>query len=211
MKKILFVLPIAIVLAVACNSSQKPSAKPSAPASTGQAVNQLSTISVLAPTTPYISAKDNFSINFPGTPTVTNSYLPSQTIGPILQTVYREEYSNNGQYAFYTVYVFHYPQSYQFSSDYLSSALQIFNGIVSMGYPGSTITSQQNTQFLGNPALTAQLTIPFKAKGASSTVNTGDSLLITTNNHNTYAISAYGMVQSNYDTFVNSFKFTNNK
>jgi hypothetical protein len=208
MKKVLFVLPIAIVLAAACNSSQKPAAKPTASTSTSQAVSQLSTISAPAPTTAYTSAKDGFSINFPGTPTVSNSYLQSPAAGPILQTEYREQYSNNGQYAFYTVYVFHYPQSYQFSSDYLSSALQIFNGIVSMGFPGSAITSQQNTQLLGNPALTAQLTIPYKAKGSSTAVNTGDYVLITTNGHNAYVVSAYGMVQSNYTAFVNSLKFT---
>ena len=102
----------------------------------------------------------------------------------------------------YMIVVFHYPATYQFSSNYLSGALQMFGTIINTKYPGTTVTAQPQSQFLGTTAITASVVVPFMG------TPTPGNVLITTHNHDTYVVSAYGLSQSDYAAFQNSFMFT---
>ena len=126
-------------------------------------------------------------------------------------TEYKEQFAKDSELAYYQVSVYHYPTTYQFPDGILSTALQVVMMVANARYPGSKIDNQSSTTLQGNPALAALVTVPMNVDSKNPTVKvpTGDYLLITTKNHNVYVIIAYGMVQSNYDAFVNSFKFTN--
>jgi hypothetical protein len=219
MKKILFVLPIVALLAAGCgktatnaptaqNNSQNQQPlqnKQQAPAAPAV---QLKTLSEPTPTTAYAAAGDGFGINFPTAPTLAKTTFRSMGAGAVPVTEYTQEYVSGQEHAWYKVSVFHYPASYQFPNNILDLAMQVFNAAVNEKFPGSKITNQQPTQFLGNPALTGLVTVPLKLDPKSSAIsNTGDYLLITTNGHNLYIISTYGMDQNNYNAFINSFKF----
>ena len=193
---------------VSQNNSQsvQPLATASPSPSAGVPSGQLKTIIVPPPTTPYTSTADNFTINFPNAPKISKSIFPSSSARAIPVTRYRQVFSSGGQDAYYTLDVYHYPITYKFSSDYLGTALINFVKLVNIEFPGTTIISQQSTQFLGQSAVTASLLVPLKING--TIVNTGGSLLITVNGQNTYGLGTYGMSQDNYNAFISSFKFT---
>lgn len=145
----------------------------------------------------YTSTADAFSVQFPGTPAVTNLTYNSPTAGTIPLTEYKVA-SSESVNAYYGVYVYHYPASYQFGSDYLTAALNSFDAAINAKYPGTTIASQTPTQFLGNNALSATMTLPVGTEYA----------LFTTKGQNAYIISSYGVSQSEYAAFLDSFTFT---
>ena len=51
------------------------------------------------------------------------------------------------------IIVFHYPATYQFPSNYLTGALQMFGMIINAKYPGTTVAAQPQSQFLGGTAI----------------------------------------------------------
>jgi hypothetical protein len=150
----------------------------------------------------YTSTKDGFSVNFPGIPQVTNTIFNSPSSGAIPLTQYKDISTGN---AYYAVYVYHYPTNYQFSSTYLSLALKAFAAVVNIKYPGSVITSQASSQFLGNSAISAAISVKVTS---GKTATTDNYILITTKGHNTYIIGTYGMTQDDYNKFQSSFAFT---
>lgn len=145
----------------------------------------------------YTSAVDAFSVRFPGgTPTVTNLTYSSPTAGTVPLTEYKVT-SGESVNAYYGVYVYHYPAGYQFASDYLTTALTSFTDAINAKYPGTTIASKTQTQFLGDNALSATIAIPGGTEYA----------LFTVKGQNAYIISSYGVSQSEYSAFLNSFSF----
>ena len=150
----------------------------------------------------YTSSDDGFSVNLPGTPEVNTKTIKSPSAGSISETDYTLVSSANGKGALYMIVVFHYPAAYQFSSNYLIGALQMFGTIINTKYPGTKVTAEPQSQFLGNAAISASVVVPFME------TPTPGNVLITTHNHNTYVVSAYGLSQSDYTAFQNSFTFT---
>ncbi|HEY5220527.1 MAG TPA: hypothetical protein VIJ29_00035 [Candidatus Paceibacterota bacterium] len=154
-----------------------------------------------AATTPgasYTSPSDKFAVNFPGTPDVTNTTFDSPSAGTIPMTEYKESASGGTANAYDFVFTYHYPASYTFPATYLSGALTEFAASVSAKYPGATIIRQGPTQFLGAPAISADIEIP----------DGGDTyLLVITKGQNGYIIGTYGLPQSDYLSFVGSFVF----
>jgi hypothetical protein len=223
MKKMLIVLPIVALLAAGCgksatnspapqnsNNQQPQSAKqPPVQASPKASADQFKTIDVPAPAAAYVSTADGFTVNFPSVPKITKSTAPSPDAGPLPVTEYRKLFSSGSEYAFYTVSVYHYPSTFTLTSDYLSTGLQTFTKILTDLFPGTEVASQQTAQFLGNPSLNGTLSVPVKLTSTSTAATiTGDYFTATIKGQNIYVISAYGMDQSNYNTFLNSFKFT---
>lgn len=177
----------------------------SAPASQGNNTAQTSGNQPVTTATPltgnlYTSSADGFSAGFPGTPNVTNTTFDSPSAGTIPLTEYKDV-TNVSTDAYYAVYVYHYPASYQFASDYVGEALTSFLSVVNSKYPGSVIASKTPTQFSGNPSLSAIISVPH-ASGAAN-----DYLLITTKGQNAYIISTYGTSQEDFNTFTSSFVF----
>jgi hypothetical protein len=215
---VLVVLVLIIILATGKNKAQSPSTtgsnnqtvQPLANSQKAPSVS-LTTIDVPAPTTPYTATADNFSVNFAKAPKLSSTRFNSFSSGMIPVTEYKEQFAKDAEMAYYQVGVYHYPTTYQFPDGILTTALQAATMIASARYPGSKIDNQSSTTLLGNPAEAALVTVPMNVdpKNPTTKVTTGDYLLITTKDHNIYVISAYGMTQSNYDAFVNSFKFTN--
>ena len=154
------------------------------------------------PTGPYTSPDDGFSVNLPGTPEVNTKTIKSPSAGSISETDYTFVSSTNGKGILYMIVVFHYPATYQFSSNYLTGALQMYNTIINAKYPGTKLTPQPQSQFLGNSAISASVVVPFMG------TPTPGNVLITTKNHNTYVVSAYGLSQGDYTAFQDSFMFT---
>ena len=155
-----------------------------------------------APAAPYASTADGFSVNLPGTPTMTSKSFTSPSAGSISETDYTYIASANGKGVVYMIIVFHYPATYQFPSNYLTGALKMFNTVINVKYPGTTVSAQPQSQFLGSPAITASVTVPFMG------TPTPGNVLITTKGHNAYVVSAYGLSQGDYTAFQNSFSFT---
>jgi len=145
----------------------------------------------------YASPADAFSVQFPGTPTITNLTYNSPTAGPVPLTEYKVA-SDESVNAYYGVYVYHYPTEYQFANDYLMAALTSFDADINAKYPGTTIASKTQTSFLGDNALSGVITLPAGTEYALFTVKGQDA----------YIISSYGVSQSEYSTFLNSFAFT---
>jgi hypothetical protein len=226
-KKMLIVFPIVALLAAGCgksatssptaqnngsqsqqNSQPQAAQQPPVQASPKASAGQFKTIDVPAPAAAYSSTVDGFTVNFPSVPKITKSTAPSPTAGPIPVTEYRKLFSSGSEYAFYTVSVYHYPSTFKLTSDYLSTGLQTFTKILTDLFPGTEIASQQSAKFLGNPSLTGTLSVPVKlTSGSTATTDTGDYFTATIKGQNIYIISAYGMDQSNYNAFLNSFKF----
>jgi hypothetical protein len=150
----------------------------------------------------YTSSDGGFSVNLPGTPQANTKTITSPSAGSISETDYTFVSSANGKGVLYMIVVFHYPATYQFSSNYLTGALQMFGTIINSKYPGTKVTAEPQSQFLGNAAISASVVVPFMGAPTSGNV------LITTHNHNTYVVSAYGLSQSDYTAFQNSFTFT---
>jgi flagellar basal body-associated protein FliL len=155
-----------------------------------------------APAGNYVSSDDGFSANFSGTPVVTKTQFNSLTAGYIPLTEYRVQSGSGSSTKYFAVSVYHYPQTYQFPSGYLTAAMQVFAMGVGAKYPGAKLASQTPTQLLGAPAVSGVITVPIFGKQ-------GDVYLtITTKGQNTYGIGTYGMDQASYNAFVNSFTFT---
>jgi hypothetical protein len=150
----------------------------------------------------YVSTADGFSVNLPGAPTVASKAFKSLSAGSISETDYTYIASADGKGVLYMIMVLHYPATYQFPSNYLAGALQMFNAIINAKYPGTTLSAQPQSQFLGGSAISAAVTVPFMG------TPTPGNVLITTKNQNTYVVSAYGLSQSDYAAFLNSFAFT---
>lgn len=190
---IVIAIIIAVVLLMRGGSSQNQG-------TTTQTQTQAATATA-APSTPppYTSTTDAFSVQFPGTetPTVTNLTYHSPTAGMVPFTEYKVA-SNESVNAYYGVYVYHYPAGYRFASDYLTVALASFDDAIDAQYPGTTIAKKTQTQFLGGNALSATITLPFGTEYA----------LFTVKGQNAYIVSSYGVSQSEYNTFLNSFAFT---
>lgn len=155
-----------------------------------------------APAAPYVSTADGFSVNLPGAPTATSKSYKSPSVGSITETEYTYVSSANGKGVLYMIMVLHYPTTYQFPKNYLVDALQMFSTIINAKYPGTTVSAQPQSQFLGGSAISAAVTVPFMG------TPTPGNVLITTKNKNTYVVSAYGLSQSDYTAFLNSFTFT---
>jgi len=150
----------------------------------------------------YTSSADGFSVGLPGTPTIASKTVKSPTAGTISETDYTFVSSAAGKGILYMIVVFHYPATYQFSSNYLTGALQMFTAVINGKYPGTTVAAQPQSQFLGGPAISGSVTVPFMG------TPTAGNVLITTKNHNSYVVSAYGLSQNDYNAFLNSFTFT---
>jgi len=204
MKKILLSFFTIALLAAACGSSSTTTSvtNQSSPASGGE-----TTVAAPTPSSAFTSATDGFTINFPGQPAISQSSFISPTAGAIPETEYRAKYTGGSENAYYTVYVYHYPNNYQFQSSYLATALQNFYGVVKADYPGSTMGSPNSSSLLGGAALSALITIPLKT--GSSTVNTPDYVIMTTKNQEAFIISTYGIPVSDYNAFVSSFQYFN--
>jgi hypothetical protein len=215
---IIVVLVLIIILATGKNKAQAPTTtgsnnqtvQPLAKSQKAPSVS-LTTIDVPAPVTPYTSTTDGFTVNFAKAPKVSSTRFNSFSSGMIPVTDYKEQFAKDSETAYYQVSVYHYPTTYQFPDGIQSTALQAVAMIASARYPGSKIDNQSSTTLLGNPAIAALVTVPMNVdpKNPTTKVPTGDYVLITTKGHNIYIITVYGMVQSNYDAFLNSFKFTN--
>lgn len=149
----------------------------------------------------YTSSADGFSVNFAGPPQVTKTTFTSPTAGAIPLTKYVVTSGSGASEQYYAIDVYHYPASYQFPSGYLTGALDIFAMAVSAKYPGAKLTSSQTTQLLGNPAIQGTFTVTTSGKQSQ------DYVTITTKGRNTYGIGTYGISQSDYNAFVNSFMF----
>jgi hypothetical protein len=174
----------------------------SAPMQTQSAQTGSNGQSVTAPTNLYTSSVDGFSVNFSGPPQVTKTTFNSPTAGPIPVTKYMVESGSGLGTKYDVVDVYHYPQSYQFPTGYLTGAMNIYTMAVRAKYPNAKLTNSQSTQFLGNAAMAGTITITIDGQQSENYV------LITTKGQNTYGIGTYGMNQSDYNTFVNSFTFT---
>jgi hypothetical protein len=151
---------------------------------------------------PYTSVADKFSADFKGTPSVNTATFNFPSAGRVARTEYLAQSGTGSDAKAYVVSVYHYPATYVFTNSYLSSALQLFVSAVNMKYPGSKLTDQKQTQFLGNAAVSG--TISVTIGGAQS----HGYVLITTKGHNLYGIGTYGLDQSGYDAFVKSFTFS---
>lgn len=196
----IIVLLILVVLAVVVfHSSSNP---PTTSLGTAQTSPQTATTSTTSSAASYTAANDGFGVDFPGTPEVTESTFNSPSAGSIPLTEYRVTAATTPLPQYYTVYVYHYPSSYTFSSDYLSVALQAYVEAVSAQYKGSTLATQAQVQFSGAPALTASITIPVENQ------STQDYVLLTTHDHNQYIMSTYGVPESDFTAFTNSFAFS---
>jgi VCBS repeat-containing protein len=149
----------------------------------------------------YTSSADGFSVNFTETPQVTKTTFTSPTAGTIPLTKYVVTSGSGASEQYYAIDVYHYPQTYQFPSGYLTGALGIFAIAVNAKYPGAKLTSSQTTQLLGNPAIQGTFTV------TTSGQQSQDYVTITTKGQNTYGIGTYGVSQSDYNAFVNSFMF----
>lgn len=161
--------------------------------------NSATTGATTTPSASYTSPSDNFAVNFPGSPVVTNTTFDSPTAGTIPMTEYKKSASGGTANAYDAIFVYHYPASYTFTSDYLTGALTEFSAAVSAKYPGAMIMNQAATQFLGASALSATIMIP----------NGDDTyLLITTKGQSSYIVATYGLSQSDFNSFVGSFAFT---
>jgi len=208
MKKLLFVLPIVVLLVAGCGktaTTQGNNSQNGAP-DQQQVKVPVKTIDVPMPTKAYVSAKDGFTANFPGIPNVKKSSLPSSSLGPIPVTEYRQVFTQDKEQAYYNIGVYHYPADYEFPDNYLNTIFKTFYTVVTLEFPDAKIASQQPAQFLGNPAVAGEIIGPDKLADGS-TVNKSGYLLITVKNQNTYIISAYGMDQANFKAFTDSFKF----
>ena len=149
----------------------------------------------------YVSPSDGFSVNFSGAPEVSNTMFNSPTAGPIPLTTYKLQSGSGTSTEYSVIYVYHYPQGYQFSSGYLSGAMHLFAAAVSMKYPGASLTNPEATQFLGDPAMSGAITVPV---GGNQEVA---YLIMTTKGQDLYVIGTYGMSQADYDAFLSSFSF----
>ena len=154
------------------------------------------------PAAAYASAADGFSVNLPGTPDIASKTFKSPTVGSISETDYTFVSSANGKGILYMIMALHYSASYQFTSSYLKGALQMFGTIINAKYPGTKVTAEPQSQFLGGTAISASVIVPFMG------TPTPGNVLITTKGHNAYIVSAYGLSQNDYTTFLNSFAFT---
>jgi len=220
MKKILLMVSIVALLAAGCgktatnapaspNNNEQTKAPLQAAQNPDPSAGKYKTIEVLPPTVAYTSTADGFTVNYPSSPKVTKTTVPTPNAGAIPVTEYRKTFSSGSEYAFYTVSVYHYPPTYKLTGDDLSSGLQTFNKILIALYPGTKVANQQSAEFLGNPALTGTLVVPVKlTPGNAATTDTSDYFTATINGQNIYVISAYGMDQNNYNAFLKSFKFT---
>jgi len=196
---IIVVVVILVVIGIIYYAMSRGTA--AAPAAQGNNVSANQPTTATAPgANLYTSTADGFSAGFPGTPDVTNTTFDSPSAGTIPLTEYKQV-TDASTDAYYAVYVYHYPTSYHFASDYLGEALTSFLSVVNSKYPGSVIASQTPTQFSGNPAFSAVISVPH----ASGTGD--DDLLITTKGQNAYILSTYGMTQNDFNTFTSSFVF----
>jgi hypothetical protein len=203
---IVIVVVIVVVVVVVVAGNHGAPAQQTAQNNNGQAQqseqNDQQPSAAPLPVAAYTSAKDGFTVNFPGTPEVATKTIKSPSAGSISETEYTYVSSTNGKGALYMIIVFHYPATYQFSSSYLASAMQMFNVLINAKYPGTKVVNQPQSQFLGNAAISGLVTVPFMG------TPTPGNVLITVKNHNTYVVSAYGLSESDYNTFLNSFTFT---
>jgi hypothetical protein len=195
---IVVVVVVIVIIAVLVSGNHGASSTANAPS--GGSQTQQTQQPAASPA--YTSSADGFTVGFPGTPTVGNKTFQSPTAGSVSETDYTFISSANGKGILYMVMVIHYPATYRFSSDYLTGALQMFSKIIDAKYPGATVVSQGQSQFLGGAAISGSVVVPFM--GAPTPGN----VLITTKNQNTYVVSAYGLSQSDYNTFLNSFSFS---
>jgi hypothetical protein len=150
----------------------------------------------------YTSSADGFSVDLPGTPEANTKTITSPSAGSISETEYTFVSSANGKGTLYMIVVFHYPATYQFPSNYLTGALTMFGTLINAKYPGTKVTAEPQSQFLGSAAISASVVVPFME------TPTPGNVLITTHNQNTYVVSAYGLSPSDYTAFQNSFTFT---
>lgn len=193
---IIIVVVIVIVALVLVSGNHGAPASPTAQTTNGQQPSAAPSPAA------YTSAADGFTVNFPGAPQANSKTVNSPSAGSISETDYTFISSANGKGALYMVIVFHYPAAYQFSSSYLAGALQMFSAVINSKYPGTKVVSQGQSQFLGGAAIAGSVTVPFMG------TPTPGNVLITTKNHNAYVVSAYGLTQSDYAAFQNSFTFT---
>jgi hypothetical protein len=132
----------------------------------------------------YTSARDGFSIQFPNTPSVT----PSTDNFGYNSTSYVSTVASSG--AAYIVLVDNFPSPNQ----------TYFNGAVGGFEQNNTPVNIQNTTFEGYPAISGEFNDTQLQMDAYAT-------LFYTNSQE-YFIKGELMSQSTFDSFANSFKFT---
>jgi hypothetical protein len=181
-----------------------------APASSSEPKDrQPEKLEVPAPTTPYASDSDNFTVNFPAEPKVASSTFRSNSAGAIPLTEYFQSFGGGREQAWYKVAIYHYPANYKFSDDFLDKSADTYVSSVSAKYPGTKVANSQKTKFFGNDSISGSLTVPVrKALRSAETIDTTAYALMTVKGQDLYLISVYGTSQENYDAFINSFKFS---
>jgi hypothetical protein len=169
---------------------------------------KIKSLDVPAPATAYASKDDGFAVNFPTVPKVSNTTYKSDSAGLIPLTEYTQEYASGLERAWYKVAVYHFPANYKFTDSFLDDSADVYIGSVNAMHPGSKVANHQKTEFLGNPAITGIITVPVRlGLRSAATTDTNDYAMITLKGQDLYIISAYGMTQDNFDSFLNSFKF----
>jgi hypothetical protein len=170
---------------------------------------QTEKLEVPAPTTPYSSNSDKFTVNFPTAPEVASSTFRSNSAGYIPLTEYSQSFGSGREQAWYKVAIYHYPANYKFSSDFLDKSADTYVSSVNAKYPGTKVANSQKNKFLGNDAISGSLTVPVrKDLRSTETIDTTVYALMTVKGQDLYVFSVYGTSQDNYDAFVNSFKFS---
>lgn len=152
----------------------------------------------------YVSTQGGFEISFPyGLPTVQNHNMSLQGVNIPYTYYYTGSDNNNIQYIL-TEYNFPSNQ-FNFNSDNkgnLETALQSLLNSYAQSQKES-ITSSKFTSFLGNTAIMAHL-------GNTSYVSVNEGYYMSfVSSNNIYDIQVWGGSQSNFQNFINSFKFTN--
>ena len=170
--------------------------------------DQVKSMDIPAPATPYTSQNDGFAVNFPTAPKVENTTYKSNSAGIIPLTEYTQEYSSGLERAWYKVAVYHFPTNYKFADNFLDESADAYIGSVNAMHPGSKVASHQKTEFLGNPAITGTVTVPVRlALRSAVTTDTNNYATMTVKGKDLYIISTYGTTKDNFDSFINSFKF----
>jgi hypothetical protein len=221
--KIIAVVILILVIAVALKSCL--SKKPATPYNAGfsgkydttknapksspyPAEKQAEKLDVPAPTTPYLSNSDNFTVNFPTEPKVASSTFRSNSAGAIPLTEYSQSFGSGREQAWYKVAIYHYPANYKFSNEFLDKSADIFVSSVISKYPGTKVANSQKIKFLGNDAISGSLTVPVR-KGfrSAETVDITVFALMTVKGQDLFTFSVYGTSQENFNAFIDSFKF----
>lgn len=158
--------------------------------------------SVSSQSSVYTASKYSFTIDFPGSPTATDSTLKVSGYN-VPYTTYDSSIDNDTME--FDVYAYAWPtQDFNFSglskSNLQSAISDSLNGIVS-GVKGTISSSNENT-FSGYSAMEAIYTAPISGKNI-----TGNIRVFFIGN-NEYAINTLGASSTDFEKFANSFQYS---